>query len=116
WLSIVPIITVPVLMGGLPAVEITLSCNLALASICGALAAGLLASSLARTAAQAVALALILSFFGLGAMLALVGTVGAFSPGSGVTPFFYNNETHVFFAGFWMAWNLHTSQMWMATG
>ena len=61
WLAAVPIITVPVLMGGLPAREIILSCSLALGSVCCALAAGLLASALSNRASGAVAGATIFS-------------------------------------------------------
>ncbi len=64
WLSVVPIMTVPVLMGGVPSQEIMLSCSVALGSICCALAAGLMASAISRRGAGAVGLALTLSFFG----------------------------------------------------
>jgi ABC-type transport system involved in multi-copper enzyme maturation permease subunit len=64
WLSVIPIITVPILMGGLPAREIVLSCSLALGSICCALAAGLLASALSNRASGAVAGAIIFAVIG----------------------------------------------------
>ena len=64
WLSVVPIMTVPVLMGGVPSQEIILSCNVALGSICCALAAGLMASAVSRRGAGAVGMALTLSFLG----------------------------------------------------
>ena len=62
WLSVVPIMTVPVLMGGVPSQEVIFSCSVALGSICCALAAGLMASALSRRGAGAVGLALTLSF------------------------------------------------------
>ena len=63
WLSVIPIITVPVLLGGLPVNEIILSCSLALGSIGFALAAGLLASALCRQTSGAVTWAIIFSVF-----------------------------------------------------
>ncbi len=62
WLSVVPIMTVPVLMGGVPSQEIIFSVSVALGSICCALAAGLMASAISRRGAGAVGLALTLSF------------------------------------------------------
>ena len=72
WLSVVPIMTVPVLMGGVPSQEIFFSCSLALGSISCALAAGLLASAISRRGAGAVGLALTLSLLAHFVFCALV--------------------------------------------
>ena len=75
WLAVIPIITVPILLGGLPATEIAFSCSLALSSLLGALAAGLLASALCSRSSGAVALAIIFSSIGHLAFVVLVGEV-----------------------------------------
>ncbi len=75
WLSVVPIMTVPVLMGGVPSQEIIFSCSVALGSICVALAAGLMASAISRRGAGAVGMALMLSLFGHLIFGLLVGVV-----------------------------------------
>ncbi len=73
WLSVVPIMTVPVLMGGVPAIDIIFSCSVALGSICVALAAGLMASAISRRGAGAVGLALTLSVLGHLGFCVMVG-------------------------------------------
>lgn len=57
WLAVVPIIGVPLLMGGLDWREIMISCCIAFGSICAALGLGLLASALSRRIGGAVSLA-----------------------------------------------------------
>lgn len=55
WLATVPIIGIPLLLGGLVWKEVVLSCSFAFVSICGALAVGLFASALGRRINSAVA-------------------------------------------------------------
>jgi ABC-type transport system involved in cytochrome c biogenesis permease component len=61
WLATVPLVAVPMLLGGLDWREVFLSSSLAFGSICGALGAGLLASTLARRMNGAVIYAVILT-------------------------------------------------------
>jgi len=66
WISAVPIIGLPLLMGGLTGREIVLSCCICAASICFALAAGIAASVMSRRINGAVMLSLLFSFVGMG--------------------------------------------------
>ena len=75
WLAVVPIMTVPLLLGGLPAWEILFSCALALGSLCGALAAALLASAMSRNVSDATILAVGFSALGYFAFCLLVGFI-----------------------------------------
>jgi ABC-type transport system involved in multi-copper enzyme maturation permease subunit len=104
WLSAVPIMTVPVLMGGVTSQEIIFSCAIALGSICCALAAGLMASAVSRRGAGAVGLALTLSFLAHFVFCALVATCISQS-------WLKNNminsaALYVFAAGIFTTWNL----------
>jgi ABC-type transport system involved in multi-copper enzyme maturation permease subunit len=112
WLSVVPIMTVPVLMGGVPSQEIIFSCSVALGSICCALAAGLMASAISRRGAGAVGLALTLSFLAhfLFCMLAAglaeaVWMKGALLNASG---------WHFIAAGLFMTWELQMPSFLLA--
>ena len=84
WLATVPIIGIPLLLGGLVWQEIVLSCSYAFVSICGALAVGLLASAMARRINGAVGWAVV---FGSIAMTlfapALMVFISAVALGSG---------------------------------
>lgn len=55
WLAVLPVIAIPLLMGGLEWREVLLSCSLTFASLCAAVAVGLLASALTRRVNSAVA-------------------------------------------------------------
>jgi hypothetical protein len=113
WLSVIPIITVPVLMGGLPAREIILSCSLALGSICCALAAGMIASAASRRASGAVALAIFFSYAGHIVFLALVAILGHRFQ-SLIFPGASNNWERSFSSGFLIVWNLYGPPTWFA--
>lgn len=105
WLSVVPIMTVPVLMGGVPSQEIVFSCNVALGSICCALAAGLMASAISRRGAGAVGLALTLSFFGhlgFGLLLGIISDTFWMNGAIGGPRGFF-----LLAAGIYMSWNFH---------
>lgn len=97
WLSTIPLITVPVLLGGLPASEIILSCCLALGSVFFALAAGLLASAISQRTSQAVALALLCAAIGHLAFLLLLEALSGRAVGAG---------SGLNFNGFYIAWTL----------
>jgi ABC-type transport system involved in multi-copper enzyme maturation permease subunit len=107
WLSVVPIMTVPVLMGGVPSQEIIFSCSVALGSICCALAAGLMASAVSRHGAGAVAFALSLSWLGHFFFCTLVvfatGAVKLVGSAAGATKFL------LVITGVMMTWSLDTS-------
>ena len=117
WLATIPIITVPVLMGGLPAREIILSCSLALGSICFALAAGLLASSVSRTPTQAVGLALTLSFVSHYLLLVVVAMTEFLAPTLGLGASWGGGSViHAGFSGSWIIWNLYASPAFTGGG
>jgi ABC-type transport system involved in multi-copper enzyme maturation permease subunit len=61
WLAVVPILSVPLLLGGLDWREVLLSCAFTLASIFLALSVGLIASALSRNFGRAAGLAVLLS-------------------------------------------------------
>ncbi len=104
WLSVVPIMTVPVLMGGVPSQEIIFSCSLALGSICGALAAGLIASAISRGAAPAVATALALAAVGHLLFCALVAAAADVSWVNGAL--IKAGDLYFLAAGVFMTWQL----------
>lgn len=61
WLAVVPILTVPFLLGGISWPEVVLSVFVNFSSICLAMGAGLLGSAVSKTWARAMALAVCLS-------------------------------------------------------
>ena len=80
WLAVLPVLAVPLLLGGVSWVTALVSVLVNFSAICWALAAGLLASSLSKARTQAVALASLLSagfflLFGYFNGLSLFGTV-----------------------------------------
>jgi ABC-type transport system involved in multi-copper enzyme maturation permease subunit len=107
WLSVVPIMTVPVLMGGVPSQEIIFSCSIALGSISLALAVGLIASAVSRRGAGAVAFALLLSWLGHIFFCMLVvfatGAVKLIGYAGGMTKLF------LVLTGVMMTWSLDTT-------
>ena len=112
WLSVIPIITVPVLLGGVPASEIIFSCCLSLGSLCCALAAGLIASALARTSAQAVGLAISTTFLGYVVFSLLVVLTEYLSPSLGATFPIGDGFTRTMLAALYSTWNLYTPPRW----
>ena len=62
WLAVLPVMTITFLIGGVTWKEATMSMLMNFSSICWALAAGLLASSVTKTWLRAMALALALAF------------------------------------------------------
>lgn len=110
WLAVIPLLTVPFLLGGISWPELALSVLVNFSSICLAIAAGLVGSAASKTWTQAMSLALVLSvillvlylcwlpFFvaGLAPGWALRGTLygrglgfsGAFGFVSGMTGYF----------------------------
>ena len=73
WLAAIPVIGIPLLMGGLSWKEVLFSCGLAFISLCLALAVGLLASALGKRINEAVAWTLLLAplacgFFTIGTL------------------------------------------------
>jgi len=110
WLSVIPVITVPVLLGGLPASEIVLSCSLVLGSICLALAAGMIASAASRRISGAVAIAIVFSFVGHLIFSVLVTELGQWLPAFPFRiPNVSDSETPIA-AGFFIIWNLYLSE------
>jgi ABC-type transport system involved in multi-copper enzyme maturation permease subunit len=95
WLAVVPILTVPFLLGGVSWPEVALSILVNCSSICLAIGAGLVGSATSKTWTQAIVLALMLSLGLLilylcwlplsGAWLASARTLGAgrYGPGFG---------------------------------
>jgi ABC-type transport system involved in multi-copper enzyme maturation permease subunit len=57
WLAVLPVLAVPLLMGGVSGVAVLTSVLVNFSALCWALAAGLLASAFSRTRSQALALA-----------------------------------------------------------
>ena len=112
WLSVVPIMTVPVLMGGVPSQEIIFSCSVALGSICCALAAGLMASAISRQSSGAVAIALMHSFLAHLLFCLVVGVCLQFwwrnPPGS-------QGVLYLFAGGVFTTWNLHLPSFALGT-
>jgi len=79
WLATVPLIVVPILLGGLSWREIVLSCCFSLASICFALSVGVVASGCSHSLNRSVALAVLLAplahlIFAVFALLVIVMT------------------------------------------
>lgn len=61
WLAVVPVVAVPVLLGGVGPVEALVSITVTLSSICLALSAGLIASAWNRQWARSITLAVVLA-------------------------------------------------------
>lgn len=87
WLACVPVVTIPILIGGLSWQAVALSCVINFNSLALSLAASVLASSVCRTRHRALALTMVMSFvlaafLGM-ALLAVVGVMvaGNFGPG-----------------------------------
>jgi ABC-type transport system involved in multi-copper enzyme maturation permease subunit len=62
WLAVLPVVTIPFLMGGLSRSEAVLSASINFSAICWALSAGMLASSWSKTWLRALLGAMFLSF------------------------------------------------------
>src|SRR3989442_1335794 len=77
WLAVLPVVTIPFLLGGLSWGEALLSFSINFSAICCALAAGLLASSWSRTWLRALLLAAVLSILFLLALGTAVGWIWA---------------------------------------
>ena len=73
WLAVVPVVTIPVLLGGVGWTEASVSVLANFSALCWALAAGLLASAWSKTWLRALLAATALAFLGLLTMGALVG-------------------------------------------
>jgi len=73
WLAVLPVLTVPFLLGGVSAVEALLSIAINFSAICWALAVGLLASAWSRSWLRAMLGAGVLAFFLLIAFSMVVG-------------------------------------------
>ncbi len=90
WLAVLPVLTVPLIAGGVGWPEVVLSAIINFSSICLATSAGLMASSMARVWNRALALALCL------ACLLLFGYLSAL-------PFVLTSVSGLFKRWFWMA-------------
>lgn len=75
WLSVVPVLMIPLLLGGVSWLEATVSALLNFGSLCVALSAGIVASSLSKVWHRAILGALILA---TGAFLVLAAVAGFF--------------------------------------
>jgi ABC-type transport system involved in multi-copper enzyme maturation permease subunit len=114
WLSAVPIMTLPVLMGGVVSQEIIFSCNIALGSICCALAAGLMASAISKRGAGAVSTALALSCLGHLLFCVLVVFASGVSSLRGLPA--GASSWILLPAGVFTTWTLETSAFGLAPG
>jgi ABC-type transport system involved in multi-copper enzyme maturation permease subunit len=84
WLALLPVLTIPFLLGGVSWTEVLLSVSVNFSSICWALAAGLLASAWSKSWLRSVLVACslaicLLAAFGMFAGEMLVSAVGFFS-------------------------------------
>src|SRR5215831_4489226 len=91
WLAVVPLLTVPFLIGGVSWQEVAFSVLVNFSSLCLAMAAGILASASSKSWTRAMGLAMAMSVLLLLAFLCglalLVWTLGSFGTSTGVTRF-----------------------------
>ncbi len=73
WLAVLPVVTIPVLLGGVGWNEVVLSVMVNFSAICWALAAGLVASAWSKTWPRAIAGAAVLALISLLTMATFVG-------------------------------------------
>src|SRR6478735_631165 len=99
--AIVPVLTIPFLLGGVVWQQAALSVVIFADVICWCLAAALVASSLARNTNRAMAFTMLFACFGFIAFPWLVGAgMGINSATTWNTG--YNQSTYDFFVGFWV--------------
>lgn len=75
WLAFVPVLTVPVLLGGIGVIDVVFALGLELGVVLGSLAAGLMASSLSIHSGKAMGLAMVLTLL-VGQALAWLSFLG----------------------------------------
>jgi len=108
WLAVLPVVTIPFLLGGLSWGEALLSASINFSAICWALAAGLLASAWSKSWLRALCSAAVLSIFslltfgiGVGCIWASLLTPGLFAGGGMWVPMPGGGATRVF-QGQWL--------------
>ena len=87
WLAIVPVVTIPVLMGGVSRTEAGVSVLTCFSALCLGLSAGLLASAWSTAWLRSALAALGLAFLGLLSMAALEGIIFWLQLGPMLSPF-----------------------------